>query len=409
MTERIATAARGDGSSPARSRPDRDKVMRLGSAQIGAAEIEAVEDVLRSQVFYRYHGSKVAAFERRFSSDVVDGQGTLAVNSGSSALQIALAALDEEPGFEVLVPVLGFVSTATAVAAAGGVPRFVPVDTSLGIDVRAAERSVTSRTRAVLAVHLYGAACDLDAVRSFAAHHHLHVVEDVAQACGASYLGRPLGTHGLVSAFSFQHFKLLSTGEGGLVTSADQQILDRSQCLHDAASYWVARAVAERVGRLRMPPANLRMSEVEGALGLVQLARMPGWIGRLRAAKRRLAGYVADVAGLTLRPLPDPDGEIGTALIFSCPDPGSAAEVVRKLRDEGVNAAPLLGADGTNRHFAGDWSHVLAQCGLDPAPPDMVADTRRLLGTGVLVALDLRYDERDLDETVLALERAIPR
>jgi hypothetical protein len=116
----------------------------------------------------------------------------------------------------------------------------------------------------------------------------------------------------------------------------------------------VARAVADRVGRLRMPPANQRMSEVEGALG-------------------------------------------------------SAAEVVRILRDEGVNAGPLIGEEGTNRHFVGDWSHALAQCGLDPAPPEVVADTRRLLGTGVLIALDLRYDERDLDETVLALERAIPR
>jgi hypothetical protein len=109
--------------------------MRLGSAQVGEAERKAVEEVLNDQVFYRYHGSKVTAVEQRFAAGLLDGRRTLAVNSGSSALQIAFAALDTEPGFEVLVPVLGFVSAATAVIAAGGMPRFVPVDRSLGIDV----------------------------------------------------------------------------------------------------------------------------------------------------------------------------------------------------------------------------------------------------------------------------------
>jgi 8-amino-3,8-dideoxy-alpha-D-manno-octulosonate transaminase len=394
---------------PGRSRPDRDRVMRLGSAQVGAAELRAVEEVLRNQVFYRYHGSTVAAFERQFSAKVVSGQGALAVNSGSSALQVAFAALDEDPGFEVLVPVLGFVSAATAVIAAGGVPRFVPVDASLGIDTRAASHLITARTRAILAVHPYGAGCDLTAVRQLAAEHDLHVVEDVAQACGASFQGQPLGTHGSVAAFSFQHFKLLSTGEGGLVTSADPQIMDRAQNLHDAASYWVTPDAARRTRRLRMAPGNLRMSELEGALGLAQLARLGEWTGQLRAGKQRLAGYVASISGLSLRPLADPAGEIGTTLAFFCPDAASASEIAGTLKAEGVNAGPLLGPPGTNRHFAGDWAHVLSQCGMPPAPAEVIAVTRNVLDTGVLIALDLRYDEQDLAETVLALERAIPR
>jgi dTDP-4-amino-4,6-dideoxygalactose transaminase len=409
MNDRPAATPVPARVTPARSRPDTERVMRLGSALTGAAEEQAVTGVLRSQIFYRYHGSAVAAFEREFSAGVVAGQRTLAVNSGSSALQVAFAALDEEPGFEVLVPVLGFVSAATSVASAGGVPRFVPVDATLGIDAAAAARFVTPRTRAVLAVHAYGAACDLAAVRRLAGRHGLAVVEDVAQACGASFRGAPLGTHGTVAAFSFQHFKLLSTGEGGMVTSADGAVMDRAQCLHDAASYWVARDTADRVGRLRMPPANLRMSELEGALGAAQLARLPGWIARLRETKQVLAGHLAGVAGVTPRPLPDAAGEIATTLVFACPGPGEAAQAIAGLRAEGVNAGPLLGPAGANRHFAGDWTHVLAQCGLPGPEPEVVSAARDLLGPCVVIALDLRWDERDLAETLLALERVMPR
>lgn len=116
-------------------------------------------------------------------------------------------------------------------------------------------------------MHFQGAACDLTAVWALAEEYGLHVVKDVAQACGGTYWGRALGTHGTVAAFSFQHFKLLSTGEGGLVATADDTLADRALCLHDAASCWVAPEVTARVDRLTLPPTNLRMSELEGALG----------------------------------------------------------------------------------------------------------------------------------------------
>lgn len=408
MTNDEKPGARTATRAPARSRPDTDRVMRLGSTQVGDRERDAIEEVLRDQVFYRYHGSKVAAFERRFAAELLDGRRTLALNSGSSALEVAFAALDEEPGFEVLVPALGFVSCATAVIAAGGVPRFVPVDRSLGIDMSSASAYVTDRTRAVLAVHMYGAACDLAAVCDFAQARGLHVVEDAAQACGASFAGQPVGTYGAVATFSFQHFKLLSTGEGGMVASADPDLMDRAQCLHDAASYWVARDLAERVGRLRAAPANLRMSELEGALGLAQLERIPQWVGSLRAAKRRLHDYLADVPDISLRPLPDPEGEVGSTLIFYCPDADAAAETVEGLRAEGVNAGPLLGPPGSNRHFAGDWDWVMRQCGAAPAPQALISQVRRLLGSGICLSLDLRYDERDVTETLKALQRVVP-
>jgi dTDP-4-amino-4,6-dideoxygalactose transaminase len=391
------------GSGVRRSRPDVDRVIPLGTTQMGVDERAAVDDVIERRAFYRYHGSRVVEFEHAFGARLLAGQRCLAVNSGSSALQIAFAALDEEPGFEVLVPVLGYVAAATAVVAAGGVPRFVPVDATLGLDVNAAPAFVTPRTRAVLAVHFQGAACDTAGVGRLADEFGLHVVEDVAQACGGSYAGRPLGTHGTVAAFSFQHFKLLSTGEGGLVTSVSGPVLDRAQCLHDAASPWVAPDVLARVPRLRVPPTNLRMSELEGALGLAQLSRVPGWISRLRTVKHRLCAELAGIAAVTARPVPDPAGDIGSAVTFRCSDAASAERVIAGLRTAGVNAGPLLGPGGTNRHFAGDWTELLQRCGIDPAPPDVIADARRRFAPLVVINCDLRWTDVDVEETAAVL------
>jgi dTDP-4-amino-4,6-dideoxygalactose transaminase len=150
------------------------------------------------------------------------------------------------------------------------------------------------------------------------------------------------------------------------------------------------------------------MSELEGAFGLAQLERVPTWISRLRAAKRPLADYLAGVPGIELRPLADPPGEIGSTLVFYCPEADSAAQVVAGLRAEGVNAGPLLGPEGSNRHFAGDWSWVMRQSGADPAPAEVVSAARRLLAPGVSLSLDLRYDDTDVTETLEALKRVLP-
>lgn len=392
---------------PARSRPDTDRVTRLGATQMGEEEVAAVREVINRQVLYRYHGHAVADLERQFAEQVVLGRACLAVNSGGSALQLALGALDYDDGFEVLVPVWGFVSAATAVVATGGSPRFVPVDRSLGIDAAAAAALVTPATRAVLAVHPYGAACDLSAVVDLADRFGLDLVEDVAQACGATFDGQPLGTFGRVAAFSFQHFKLLTSGEGGMVVSGDEQASGRARLMHDAAYYWVDRELALRVPRVRIPPGNQRMSELEGAIGLVQLGRLAGWVERLRALKAPIIESLTEFADVQVRPLADAAGEVATSVVFYCRDPSSAVRAVAGLRAEGVGAGLLLGEPGTNRHFAGDWAHVLRQCGAEPAPAELVASARAMLEPAVVIPIDLRYDQRDVTETVTALRRVL--
>jgi hypothetical protein len=133
-----------------------------------------------------------------------------------------------------------------------------------------------------------------------------------------------------------------------------------------------------------------------------------GWIDRLRAIRAPLLDHLATVSGIQLRPLPCGAEDLATSVLFYCPDAATAASVTAGLRAEGVAAAPFLGAPGSNRHFAGDWEPVLRQSGATPAPADLVAQSRQLLDPAVVIPLDLRYDDRDVAETRVALERVLP-
>ena len=396
-----------DGGPPARSRPDRYRVLTPGASWMGRAEETAVSEVLRRRVLYRYWGSAVAAFEDRLSASLGDETKVLAVNSGSSALQLAFAALDLPAGSEVLLPTWGFVSAATTARSAGLVPRFAPVDRSLTIDVADAATLLTPRTGAILAVHPFGSACDLTAVEALARETGARVIEDVAQAHGATYRGQALGTVGDIAAFSLQFFKLVSTGEGGFLATRRPELFARAFAMHDAAALWTAPELFATTERLAAGPGNFRMSEIEGALGLVQLKRLDDTIERMRRIRNELDGVVTE-AGAVLRPHADAAGEVGSNLIFYCDDAVAAEWTVSALRAEGVGATSLLGVPGTNRHWAADWTPVLERCGIEPPAAEVIARDRSLLAVGVQVGIDPRYTATDIAETRLALEKVLP-
>jgi 8-amino-3,8-dideoxy-alpha-D-manno-octulosonate transaminase len=397
-----------DGGPRARSRPDVEKVMRIGALQIADAERLAVDQVLRQQILYRYHGRSVAEFESRFADWLgAKSPACLAVNSGSSALLLTFAALELGPGDEVLLPTIGFISAATAIMAVGGTPRFVPVDRSLGMDPAMAAASVTTHTRALLAVHPYGSACNLSELQRVTDQFGGSLIEDAAQACGAEYRGRRVGTFGLASCFSFQHFKVLTTGEGGMIVTSNSGLLDQVSFIHDAAAMWTMPERASRVDTVRLPPLNLRMSELEGALGLSQLARCDGILGRSRAIKRVFRARIEANPAITLRPHADIAGDSGTSLIFFVKDPATASWVASALQSEGVGAATLRGEPGTNRHWVMDWLPILRKAGYQEVmnvPP--MADSFRL-EDGVILPIDVRYSQEDIDETLLALDKVM--
>ena len=248
----------------ARIAADRQMNIPIARPQIGQEEEEAVLAVLRSGRLSQ--GPEVAAFEREFAG----ASGTrhaVACASGTSALQMSLLALGVGPGDDVLVPALSFAATANAVIACGARPVFCDVkEDDFAIDVEDAASRVTPATRVVIPVHLYGQAADMEAVCGLARRHGLMVVEDACQAHGATHKGQRVGSFG-VGAFSTYATKNLTTGEGGVVTTSSDDIETRLRLLRN---HGMPRRNVHTVFGL-----NLRMGEVQAAIGRVQLARLP--------------------------------------------------------------------------------------------------------------------------------------
>lgn len=225
-------------------------------------------------------GPAVANFEERFAS-YVQARHCVAVNSGTSALHLALIAAGVGPGDEVITVPMTFVATTWAVSYAGARPVFVDVDpVTYTMDVAQVEAKITERTKAILPVHLYGQAADLDALLQIGERHGIPVIEDAAQAHGAAYAGQAVGSRGLVGCFSFYPGKNLGAlGEGGAILTNDSAVADRIRALRDHAQ-------GERYHHDELG-FNYRMDAIQGAVLGVKLTNLETWIeGRRRAAAR---------------------------------------------------------------------------------------------------------------------------
>ena len=314
-----------------------------GGLLIGAEEKAQVLEVIESQSLYRHYGPhprhKAAELEQAFAQ-AMGTRHALAVTSGTAALISGLAALGVGPGDEVIVPTYTWVATINAVVTLGAVPVFIDIDESLTMDPQAIEAAITPFTVAVVPVHMRGAGADMEPIVNVAGKYGLAILEDAAQAVGGRYRGRRLGTFGRIGAFSLQYHKVITTGEGGMVVSDDTALFERVVRYHDQGSVRVEE-LDELIpeGSPLIIGVNYRMSELTAAVGVAQLRRMDWIIDRMREHKRRLAGAIADVEGLTLRPIPDPEGDTGATFIFFTPTAGQATRFTQALTAEGVAAS----------------------------------------------------------------------
>jgi dTDP-4-amino-4,6-dideoxygalactose transaminase len=240
---------------------------------IGDAEIEAAVAVLRSGMVVQ--GPEVAAFEDEFTK--VSGTAhAVAVNSGTSALQLALLAMGIGPGDEVIVPSFSFAATANAVRLVGADPVFADIEPgSFNLDPAAAAAAVGPRTAAIMPVHLYGNPADMRALTVLAERHGLAILEDACQAHAAALDGTPVGSFGKAGTFSFYPTKNMHALEGGMVTTDDPQLARTLRLLRNQGME--QRYANEIVG------ANMRMTDVSAAIGRVQLGRLEEWTEARRA------------------------------------------------------------------------------------------------------------------------------
>src|SRR5438093_10982162 len=261
----------------------------IAKPNIGEEEKRAVLEVLESGQLAQ--GPKVAEFEKAFAGYVGRGYG-IAVNSGTSALHIALLAHGIGRGDEVVVPSLTSSASASTVLLCGGTPTFADVDRDLyNMDPSRFKAEVTSRTRAVMPVHLYGQTADMDPINEVAEARDLLVLEDACQAHGAEYHGRKSGNLGDTACFSFYPTKNMTTGEGGMVLTDDPKIAEACRLLRDHGQ----RAKYDHI----LVGYNYRMTEFAAAIGLVQLRKLDSFVRKRRENASRLTKGISQIEGLT--------------------------------------------------------------------------------------------------------------
>lgn len=374
-----------------------------GASLLSDAEAEAVARVMRSRSLFRYYGigepGEVAAYEAEWAAHL-GRRHALAVNSGTSALLCALVAAGVGPGDEVVLPAFAWASDPNVILQLGAVPVVVDVDDTLTLDPAAVERHLTDRTAAILPVHMRGAPSDMERLLAIGERAGVPVVEDACQAAGVRLGGRRAGALGLTAAFSTQYAKLIVTGEGGVVVTDEERCHETALDAHDPG------APMRRGAALTDYPAlNLRCTELQAAVGRVQLARIDDLVERMRRHAARVAAAVDAHGAFTLRRLVPGAQTNGVAVIFFAPS-GSDARTARDgLRAAGVSASVLHEPGFDDLHVATSWRPLHAALErLGRAAPD-VSRSLDLLARAVQIDLHPLFSDDDVAGVCAAVER----
>jgi perosamine synthetase len=294
-------------------------------------------------------GPEVAAFEREFAN-VVNSAHALATTSCTTGLHLILSALDIGPGDEVIVPAFTWIATANAVVYCGAAPVFVDIDeASFNIDVEKVRERLTERTRAVIAVHLFGLCANTDALRATLPD-DVHIIEDAACAAGAVLNGRHAGTLGLAAAFSFHPRKSITTGEGGMVTTNDPELAQKIDTLRNHGA-----SVSEEQRHIGSQPYllpdfdvlgyNYRMTDLQGALGRVQLTKLDRFIAEREKIARSYVDALSELGWLRMPKISHGEGNrhaLQAFVTYVDPEssPTSRNEIMLKLHEKGVATRP---------------------------------------------------------------------
>jgi dTDP-4-amino-4,6-dideoxygalactose transaminase len=376
--------------------------------KVGRAEIEALTRVVETGALFRYGvGRECETFERRYAAHLGVKHFALAA-SGSHALAAAMTAAGLGPGDEVLIPAHTYMATATSVLTAGAIPVIVDIDESVTLDPAAVEAAIGPRTRAVVPVHMWGAACDMDAIMEIAARRGLIVIEDACQGVGGGYRDRKFGSIGHAGAFSFNYYKNMTSGEGGGVAVNDDAWAERARCAIDPCHfYWQGRSDAVQP----FSGNGARASELMGAMLNVQLDRIDAMVGAMRAEKAAILAGTAQLGNLGLAPTPmhSQESECGAQVMYTFPS-AEAAE-----RFAGLVPSVIVGKTG--RHNYTEWDQVLMGAGAaHPAmnpynmpanqgcrrsySKDMCARSLEILDRTVMIATHPDHTPEEIENTI---------
>lgn len=313
--------------------------------KVDKKEIEAAAKAIESKNYFRYQGPGKETITSQCEKDwntYLSSPYSLLTTSGTNSLVVGMAAFGIGPGDEVIIPAYTFVATASAVMQCGAIPIIANVDETLTLDCKDVLSKITPKTKAVVAVHMDGLISDLDQLLKICCDHNLLLVEDAAQACGGEYKGKKVGTLGAFGGFSFNVDKVISCGEGGLLTIGHNNFekeFKRAFVTHDtAAQYGVTMKdrLAESAGFFGL---STRLNEINSAILSEQLKKLPSILDELRERKNFLRDYFKSES-VPFREGHDIKGDIGTNIHLIGKDPIHAVQMTKTFVKEGFRAMP---------------------------------------------------------------------
>jgi 8-amino-3,8-dideoxy-alpha-D-manno-octulosonate transaminase len=390
----------------------------------GQEEKQQIMDVLDTGVLFRYEFGdqrkgiyKVRTFEEQFAAYTGCGHAQ-AVTSGTAALKVALKALGVGPGDEVITQGFTFVATWEAILEVGAIPVFSEIDKTMNMDPADLRKKISAKTACIVPVHMMGSAARIEEIVAIGNDAGVPVLEDVAQSAGGHIGGKYLGSFGSCGTFSFDSVKTITTGEGGMIITDDESLWrEMSEYQDHGHDHKVNPGGRGGEGR-SFVGFNYRMMELQGAIGIAQLAKLDSMIEAQKKNKDRLKAAVAQIRGVEFRELLDPAGDSATFLAFFLPDGGRRREVGRVLQEHGAGA--ICWAEN-NWHFYPRWEHLLgastqARSGWPFMEPggrrrviydrDALPNSAALLERSLSYPISINMSEERLQEMEQAIKKA---
>jgi 8-amino-3,8-dideoxy-alpha-D-manno-octulosonate transaminase len=413
-----------NGGVPVRATPLEAKLS--GPQYYDDEEKREILDVINNRSPFRWWGidpkgrppDKCMNFEKEFSRHQ-HTQYCIAVTSGTTALMTAMAALEVGPGDEVILPAWTWYACYDAIIAAGALPVFAEVDDSMDIDPTDIERHITPQTKVIMAVHILGAAADMDPILALAKKHNLKVLEDCAQSMGVTYKGRPVGSMGDCGIYSFQINKTISSGDGGAFVTSDPYRFERGTRFHDCGVLRAGHAkVLGQPSRVKdFSSPQYRMNEFTAGVMRAQLRKLDRILADFRDKSTRITNGISDLPDIQFRNKNDPDGGLGNWVYIRTSGKAQRDELMKAIRAENVPAEPMEGSASLPlaKHIENKetlqpgWPSFSVGRGKTiqygaPACPRTVDVYNRYMG----LPIDPKYTDQDVNDIIAAVRKVYP-
>ena len=379
--------------------------------RIGKEEIDAVARAINSKDFFKINssGCEVLNFENEYK-EYMGGEHCLLMSSGFGALVSALVGLGIGPGDEVIVPAYTYIATALAVTAVGAIPVIADIDETLTIDIAEIEKKISAHTKAIIPVHIMGFPCNMNEICDLAKKNGIAIVEDACQSIGGKFGGRFLGSIGDAGAYSFNYYKVLSSGEGGALLTNNRKIYERALIYHDSSAVAFFGTQLDGISEPLFGGTEFRISDITGAILREQLKKLPDIIADLHRNKFALIEKLSDK--ITVAPSHDAEGDCATTLSLRFDSAEECRAFAEKCIAEGLGITIPI---DTGKHIYTNWTQIMEKRGahhpaLDPFlmkqneglqhdySMDMCPKTLDLLSRTAYIAINPDWTAEDVEK-----------